>query len=272
MSKLRERHERQRRAAPATALLVAALMLFPLQPATAQTQAPTLTISTPQAITLDSPSQTPLAISVAPAASIPRNAFLRLRGLPPTAALSEGYAIGPGSWAVALTALPALKLIVPAAAEGRADLTVALVSVEGTVLAEARTSLVIGKVPAAVTGAPSSATILRAGPLQPPPPRAPAPTLAPQERERAMRLFKRGQEQLKDANVAEARLFFEKAADAGLSEAALALGATFEAAELEKLDIRGAWADDAQARRWYEKAAQLGAQEAQQRLQRLGRK
>jgi len=30
--------------------------------------------------------------------AVPRNSFVRVRGLPPTAALTEGYSIAPGSW------------------------------------------------------------------------------------------------------------------------------------------------------------------------------
>ncbi|MDX2203831.1 MAG: hypothetical protein NW223_13850 [Hyphomicrobiaceae bacterium] len=230
-----------------------------------------ISVTVPKVTSVEAPSQTPLAISIAPAASVPRNSFLRLRGLPPMAALTEGYAIAPGSWAVSLAAAANLKVSVPVGAEGRADIAIALVSVDGIVLAETQTTLLIGRLPQAASPTPPSATIMRAAPLDVPAPAA-RPTLTPAEHERALRLFKRGEDQLKDANVAEARLFFEKAADAGLAEAALALGGTYEQAELDKLGIRGARADVGEARRWYERAAQLGAGEARQRLQRLGGK
>jgi hypothetical protein len=234
-------------------------------------QAQEISLSVPKVMAVEAPSQTPMAIAISPAQAVPRNAFLRLRGLPPTAALTEGYAIGPGSWAVALSSLANLKVSVPMGTEGRADVTISLVSVDGVVLAETQTALMVGRMPQAASGTPPSATIMRTTPLSAPPPPL-RPALTPDEHERASRLLKRGQDHLKDANVSEARLFFEKAADAGLAEAALALGATYEAAELERLNIRGAYADDGEARRWYERAAQLGAAEARQRLQRLGRR
>jgi len=59
-----------------------------------------------------------------------------------------------------------------------------------------------------------------------------------------------------------ARLLFERAGDLGLAEAAMALGATYDAAELEKPNLRGIGADDKQAKRWYERALELGASEA----------
>lgn len=247
-----------------------------LAPAAAQNGQ--LRIGIADTINVQAPSQTPLPITVAPAASIPRNAFLRLRGLPPMAALSEGHSIAPGAWAVSLNALPNLKVTMPGSASGRLELTLALVSVEGAVLAESKTTLIVGPLQP-TTGTPSNATILRAAPAQPAPearPAAPAirqaPPMKPEERDRAMRLLKRGQQLLEDASLSEARLLFEKAADLGLAEGALALASTHDEAELARLGIRGAQPDTKEARRWYERAAQLGASEAQQRLQRLGSK
>ena len=50
----------------------------------------------------------------------------------------------------------------------------------------------------------------------------------------------------------------------------MALAATYDAAELSRLGVRGLQPDRAVARRWYERARQLGAAEAEQRLRRLG--
>lgn len=225
-------------------------------------------ISLPASITVTSPGQTVLGITVAPPGRIPAKSFVRLRGLPPMAALSEGHSIAPGAWAVSLSGLSGLTLTVPASASGRFEILATLVDVEGTALAEARAMLSIGP----PSGAPTAATVLRGAPpaLVAPPAAAP-PGMTPEDRERALRLFKRGQTELADANIAAARVFFERAADAGLAEAALALGGTFDSAELQRLNIRGAAADAREARRWYERAAQLGAAEASARLQRLGK-
>lgn len=229
-------------------------------------------ISLPASITVTSPGQTVLGITVAPPDRIPAKSFVRLRGLPPMAALSDGHSIAPGAWAVSLSGLSGLTLTVPASASGRFEILATLVNVEGTALAEARAMLSIGQ----PSGAPTATTVLRGtppalAPAPPPPPAAPPPSMTPEDRERALRLFKRGQTELGDANIAAARLFFERAADAGLGEAALALGGTFDATELQRLNIRGVAADAREARRWYERAAQLGAAEASARLQRLGK-
>src|SRR5262249_38337348 len=87
--------------------------------------------------------ETALAIVPAPQDSIPVHSFLRLRGLPPAARLSEGHVVSPGSWAVPLSAIANLKLIAPVEAAGRSDISVAIVSVEGQVLAETRSTLIV---------------------------------------------------------------------------------------------------------------------------------
>ena len=73
-----------------------------------------------------------------------------------------------------------------------------------------------------------------------------------------------------NGDIASARLFFQRAADEGLADAALAMGATFDPGELTKLKAHGLRADAGEARRWYERAAELGSGEAIDRLKRLG--
>jgi TPR repeat protein len=94
--------------------------------------------------------------------------------------------------------------------------------------------------------------------------------LNPEARERALRLVKKGDEQLADGGVAQARLLYERAAEAGLAQGAMAMAETYDPAELQRLGVRGLKPDQEQARRWYERARQLGAAEAEQRLRRLG--
>jgi hypothetical protein len=230
---------------------------------------------------------TPLPIAVGPPATVPANSFIRVRGLPSMAGLSEGHSIAPGAWAIAVNALPNLKITLPAGWSGRSDIVVTLVSVDGSVLAEARTVLTTAggrqqeKAQGRLDPPPSpSVSIMRAAtPLHPPPqaeeraapsPSPGAPKPAPQEKERAQRLMAKGDEQLASGDVASARLLYERAADAGHAPAAMALAATFDASELERLKVRGIAADPKAARRWYERARELGAAGAEERLRRLG--
>jgi hypothetical protein len=115
-------------------------------------------------------------------------------------------------------------------------------------------------------------------PVEPKPPAAlPVPKIAaapidPEEGERALRFLRRGDEELADGRVAPARLLYERAAEMGVARAAMALAATYDAAELAKLNLRNVRPDPAEARRWYERALALGAGDARDRLQRLGAK
>jgi hypothetical protein len=244
------------------------------------------------AILVEPGAETPLPILIGPQETIPKNSFLRLRGLPPAASLTEGHAIAPGSWAIPLAALPTLKISLPIGLSGKADVTISLVSVEGVVLAETRSSLVIAAaaliVPEKVPTDPPARNVAALGPTAPSAPApstepaarlqrpaAPLPTgpqLIPEDREHAMALLGRGNDQLAQGNVAAARLFYQRGADAGLAEAALALASTYDPEELIRLHVIGMQPDRDLARRWYERAMELGAPEAESRLKRLGAK
>ncbi len=117
--------------------------------------------------------------------------------------------------------------------------------------------------PSTVTAAAPQATAAAA-------PQAPAPKLDPESRERALKFVKRGTEELAEGRIAPARLLFDRAAEMGLALAAMALAATYDAAELKRPHLRNVLPDSAEARRWYEQARALGAAEAGARLQRLG--
>jgi hypothetical protein len=203
-----------------------------------------------------------LPIEVNPREALAKNSFIRIRGLPATAALSEGYAVAPGAWAVPLNALASLTLILPVGIEGTSEVVIALVNVEGSILAEATTMLAIARpaAPPAPVAAPRNSTTRALS----------APQLAPADRDRALKLHARGEEQLGRGNIYAARQFFERATEAGLAESAVALAATYDPAELARLKVLGLKADPGEARKWYEKARELGAREAEARLRRLG--
>jgi hypothetical protein len=235
-------------------------------------------------------SETPMPIQVGPIDAIPRNSFVRIRGVPAAAILSEGHSIAPGAWAVPLSVLPSLHISIPVGVSGKSDITIALVQIDGTVLAEARAALVVaaaeliaptqpvaprersvasvGRPPPPLEAAPPPA------PNPPPPPSSarPAPPIEPplsDEQKRALGFIVRGRAQAQQGNIAAARLFYRRAADADLAEGALALAGTYDPAELAQLGVAGVQPDIALARLWYEKARDLGAREAEERLRLL---
>ncbi len=224
--------------------------------------------------------ETPLPIQVGPADAIARNSFIRIRGLPPAAALTEGQSIAPGAWAIPIIALPNLKITLPVGLSGKSEVTVALVTVDGQVVSETKAALVIASTALIAPGdaEPQSKNVASLGPSstaargsepavrqkasQPPP--------MSEEQQRALPFINRGNEQLGQGNIAAARLFYQRAAEAGLAQGALALAATYDPAELERIGARFVQPDPQAARKWYERARQLGAPEAEERLKQLG--
>jgi hypothetical protein len=82
-------------------------------------------------------------------------------------------------------------------------------------------------------------------------------------------LLGRGDAFLITGDITSARLFYERAADAGNGVAALRLGATFDPVILLRAGGRGITADPAQALSWYRRARELGVSEAEQRIKDL---
>jgi TPR repeat protein len=69
-------------------------------------------------------------------------------------------------------------------------------------------------------------------------------------------------------DVSSARLFYERAADAGDGHATLRLGNTFDPAFLDFAQLRVS-GDSAMAASWYARARELGAPEAETLLKSL---
>jgi hypothetical protein len=115
--------------------------------------------------------------------------------------------------------------------------------------------------------AASSATVAPASPeptssaASPPPSRSAANQRLSQAEIAA--LVSRGDSFLNARDIASARLFYERAANAGDGAAALRLAATYDPGFLDRAGIRGTHGDAAQAEVWYRRARDLG--EAAQR-------
>jgi TPR repeat protein len=82
-------------------------------------------------------------------------------------------------------------------------------------------------------------------------------------------LVKQGEQFVAAGDVITARIAFQRAAEAGDAQAAVALGATYDPTVLAKLGVVGISADIAKARGWYEKAEKLGSPDAKRRLELL---
>jgi TPR repeat protein len=82
-------------------------------------------------------------------------------------------------------------------------------------------------------------------------------------------LLKQGEQFLSVGDLATARVLFERAAESGDGNAALALGATYDPVILRKLGVRGMAPDADKAHYWYQKARDLGSPEAPAWLTKL---
>jgi hypothetical protein len=215
-------------------------------------------IVVPTVVKAQPASRTRLPIEISSSEAPAKNSFLRIRGLPTAAALSDGYSIAPGAWAVPLNVLGNLNVILPVGVQGSSDIAINLVSVDGAILAEAKTVLAVE----AVAARPEPSAASREPTL--------VPAVPPEERERALSMHTKGQELLDRGQVYAARKLFERAAEIGLAQSAVALAATYDPDELGKMRVVGLSADAVAARKWYEKARELGAPEAGDRLRRLG--
>src|SRR5262245_51998066 len=100
-------------------------------------------ISMASAIVAEPASQISFTVDVGPREAVPITGFIRLRGLPELVSISDGHATGPGSWAIPLYALPALKMNIPASIAARTEFEIATLSRDARALAEARALLIV---------------------------------------------------------------------------------------------------------------------------------
>jgi hypothetical protein len=101
--------------------------------------------------------------------------------------------------------------------------------------------------------------------------REPLRGISDEDRERALRLKQKGDEQLAQGLIAPARLLYERAADLGLAEAALALAATYDQSTLARSNLRGISPDPKAAAHWYERARLLAPRDPERQMQSAGR-
>jgi hypothetical protein len=82
-------------------------------------------------------------------------------------------------------------------------------------------------------------------------------------------LLAHGSAALRKGDIAAARLFYQRAFDAGEGRGALGMGATYDPAFLRGSRLRNLYGDPAAARVWYLHALMLGAAGAERRLVHL---
>ena len=82
-------------------------------------------------------------------------------------------------------------------------------------------------------------------------------------------LVARGDASVGARDIASARLFYQRAVEAGDDGAALRMGATFDPAFLNRANIRGASGNQQEAISWYRRARELGEAKAERQFKKL---
>ena len=88
-----------------------------------------------------------------------------------------------------------------------------------------------------------------------------APAVQPMNPENAA-LMEKGQVLMRSGDIASARLLFQRLANAGIADAALALAATYDPRYLAQHNLIGVAGDETKAHNWYQRASELGSVEA----------
>ena len=240
----------------------------------AQAAAETLSLVVPSAAQLAPGGETALSIQIVPAAAIPRHAIVLIRGMPSSVTLSGGRLFESGVWGIPAADIGKVKITSVPEAFGWSDVTISVVTIDGTLLAEARTNLVIMAEAPADNPRPEDNTLFTATSPQDrlaTPPADSARRLPSEQSGPLFGIVKKGDEQMASGNVSAARLLYQHAAENGLAAAALALAASYDEQELRVRRVLGGVQPDAkQAQFWYEKAHELGSTQALQQLQRFG--
>ncbi|MEM8977704.1 MAG: hypothetical protein AAGD43_37105 [Pseudomonadota bacterium] len=275
-------------------MIALATSLFLHFPAQAQTQNIELILA--ERLLVQPNKQTPIAIQIEPSEQLPNGAFVRMRGLPSNATLTQGYRVNKsGTWAVPIKSLTKLRITIPNQIEEPVPVKVQLTTLSGKIYAERQTTLIMGPSPLAPPQLASkrqksaSETRQRAADViaatstlavgekkssdsdssgSTSQPTAPV-TANPAASSPAQRLLQRGHSFLLDGNISIARQFYQRSAKLGLATAAIAMASTYDPNELPKLGLVDLPGSKDEARKWYEKAKGMGSPVAEDRLQRL---
>ena len=190
-------------------------------------------LTSPEEVVANAGDNVAFAIGIE-AKAVPARSVIAIRDLPDGAAFSKGRPFGSREWSLTPDETAGLKLHLPEDHAGTSDLAVELVAADGTVLARTATRL-------DVAPSPTAGIVVRSG-----------------EEDRINDLIAHGHKMIAVGYFAGARAYYQRAAEAGSGEAALAVGATYDPAFIAALRVQGIKPDREAAEEWYGRAAALG--------------
>ncbi len=210
----------------------------------AATRVPEIALSAPETIAAKAGEETAFAIAVAPEDALPERSVIAIHDLPEGVSFSGGRPYGTSEWSLRPDEIAGLTLRAPESQTGTSDLRVEVVTADGTVLARSSTRLDIAPAPTGLA--------LRTG-----------------EADRVETLMEHGDKMIAVGYFAGARAYYQRAAEAGSGEAALAVGATYDPAFIAALGVQGIKPEPQAARDWYDRAATLGITGREAKLAQL---
>jgi hypothetical protein len=189
------------------------------------------------------PSRLPLRLQ--PDAANAGAYILVLSGAPAKADVYGAKRIGSDSWLLPPNSIPNLRITMPEWSASLMKIGVELRHTDGAIAAHTDAWIVV-----------------------PPPP-------MPQGAERVdqaalLEMLQRGDRLLSRGDIVAARTIYERAAEMGNAQAALALGATYDPSKLWSFGVFGMVGNKDRARQWYARAQELGHADAKDRLSALG--
>lgn len=218
-----------RAAAPAQAQQAAVAPSIPVL-----SSEPEIALTAPEEILARAGETIDFAIAIDGGEALPARSAIAIRDLPEGATFSKGRPFGTAEWNLRADEIANLTLRLPQEKSGASDLRVELVAVDGAVLARTATRL-------DVAPPPTAGLVVRSG-----------------EEDRIADLMAHGQKMIDVGYFAGARAYYQRAAEAGSGEAALAVGATYDPVFVSALRAQGIKPDPQAAEAWYSRAAALG--------------
>lgn len=208
-------------------------------------EVPAIALSAPDRLEAGAGQQVDFALALDGTDALPARSIITVSGLPQGATFSDGRPFGETEWTLRADEIGDLKLTLPPRAAGVSTLAVQLVAPDGRVITDARTTLSVA-----------------------PDPKAPL-VQRPEEATLIGDLIAHGNKMVSVGYFPGARAYFQRAAEAGSGEAALALGETYDPGFIAQMGAQGIRPGPDQAIAWYERAKALGAAGADDKIATL---
>jgi hypothetical protein len=186
-----------------------------------------------------------LSLRIQPEEAANEPFILALSGAPPGTILSGATQISSDTWFLSPGSTDRLQIALPEWSPSVFEITIVLRRTNGLVATQSKAWITV-------------------------PPSGSRSSVGQKIDDASKDLLARADRLLEQGDIVAARTVYQRAAELGSGEAALALGATYDPNRLWSLGVLGLVGDKERARQWYLRAGQLGRPETKDRLAALG--